>query len=73
MVVLILTNLVLVPAARKAVFISESPHPANAGKNSIATARFCAASVIEKAWTSNDYSIYSRIGASASSVVGVSG
>jgi len=32
MVVLILTNLVLVPAARKVVFISESPHPANAGK-----------------------------------------
>jgi hypothetical protein len=61
-----------VPAARKAVFISESPHPANAGENSIATARSCAASVIEKAWTSNDYSIYSRIGASASSVVGVS-
>ena len=60
------------PAALKAVFISESPHPANAGENSIATARSCAASVIEKAWTSNDYSIYSRIGASASSVVGVS-
>ncbi len=72
MVVLILTNLVLVPAARKAVFISESPHPANAGKNSIATTGSCAASLIEKAWTSNDYPIYSRIVASASSVVGVS-
>jgi hypothetical protein len=64
--------LVLVPAARKAVFISESPHPDNAGKNPIATAGSCAASVIEKAWTSNDYSIYSRIVASASSGVGVS-